>query len=157
MEAMEATEATGATAGNGGNGGNLVGSPGGSSSNGAIGVLGTVGSSSPSLATSATAPGLDGRPHACVRSSFVVSIKSSHVRRASFYLDGHKLRTLTSKNARKGRLAVHVSVARLKVGVHRVTVKITMSPLTASAKAITATRSLSFARCAANVGPRFAG
>jgi hypothetical protein len=145
--------------GKGGSGGNSGQNNGTTSSNssGSIGVLGSIGSSRRGLATTAVAPSLDGRPHACVRSSFVVSIKSGHVRRAVFYLDGHRLHTLTAKNARRGRLAVHVSVAGLQVGVHRVTVKITMSPLTASAKAVTATRSLAFARCAAKASPRFTG
>ena len=46
----------------------------------------------------AVVPGLSG-PQSCVRSSFHVSIKSAGVTSVTFYLNGHKLKTLTARNA----------------------------------------------------------
>jgi len=153
--------ATGGGNGNGNGNGTGNGSNGSNGSLGSIGVLGTIGSQSPkggSLAESASVPAISGRPQGCVRSSFVVSIKAKGVKKVVFYLDGHRLRTLTARNARAGKLAIRIPVSKLRIGVHRLLAKITMSPLTASAKAVTATRSVTFARCAsANVSPRFTG
>jgi hypothetical protein len=87
-----------------------------------------------------------------------VSIRSKGVRAVTFYLDNHKLKKLTAKNAHAGKLSVRVQTAHLKVGVHRVKARITMNPLTASAKAVIASRSMTFARCASSViSPRFTG
>ena len=59
-------------------------------------------------------------PQGCVRTRFRVSIKSAGVHSVTFYLDGHKLKTLTYKNAHK-RLAEprRSTPANWKVGVHR--------------------------------------
>ena len=93
-----------------------------------------------------------------MRSSFVVSIKAKNVKSVTFYLDGHRLKTLTAKSARKGRLSVRIQTSRLKPGVHRLKARITLVPNTASTKTITVTRSLKFARCAsATVSPKFTG
>jgi hypothetical protein len=128
---------------------------------GAVGVLASSGSQAPrleALASTTSAPGLSGRPEGCVRSTFTVSVKAKGIRSVTFYLDGHRLKTLVAKSARKGRLSLRINPAHLKVGVHRLSAKITMAPTIASAKAVTVTRSLKFARCAAStVRPKFTG
>lgn len=140
--------------------GSATGSGAGSGA-GSGGVLGTSGSQSPaggSAAEAASVPAFTERPRGCVRSNFTVSIRSKGVRRVTFYIDNHRLRTLTRRSARHGKLAIHVRVATLGVGVHRLKARITMTPLTASAKAEIATRTLTFARCAAaTASPRFTG
>lgn len=96
-------------------------------------------------------------PRGCVRTSFRVSIKSAGVRSVSFYLDGHRLRTLSAKSARKGRLSIQVDPSLLSVGAHRLTAKITMAGATA-AKAKHATRNATVLRCrSAVLTPRFTG
>jgi hypothetical protein len=127
---------------------------------GEVGVLGSKGSNpgSGTSAETASVPAISGRPRGCVRSNFTVSISSKGVRTVTFYVDSHRLRTLTHRNARHGKLAIHVKIATLAIGVHRIKARITMSPLTASAKAVIATRTLTFARCAsATLSPRFTG
>ena len=134
-------------------------------STGSQGVLGTSGSQAPgagqgnSLATSASVPAISGVPRGCVRSNFVIRVRAKGVRSAVFYIDNHRVRTLTAHNARAGMLTLHVNVAKLKLGVHRIKVRITMTPLTASTKPVIATRTVRFAHCAALaiVGPRFTG
>ena len=149
----------GGGSGGGGGGNETPGST--TTSTGSGGVLGTSGSQAPgqgSLAETAGVPAFSGRPHGCVRSNFVVSIRSKGVRTVTFYVDNHRVRTLTHRNARHGMLAIHVKIATLKIGVHRLKARITMTPLTASAKAVIATRTLTFARCAsATLSPRFTG
>jgi hypothetical protein len=134
---------------------------GGSSGAGNIGVLASSGSRLPrleALGTTSSAPGLNGRPEGCVRSSFLVSVKAKGVKSVTFYLDGHRLKTLTAKSARKGRLSFRIRTAHLKVGVHRLKARITIIPTTASTKTVTVTRSLKFARCAsATLSPKFTG
>lgn len=108
--------------------------------------------------TSATVPALHG-PEGCVRASdFTVSVKSAGVASVTFYLDGHKLRSLSAKAARKGLISIRISAAKLRVGVHKVTAKITMKPVTGSSKAAKATRALMILRCkSAVLTPRFTG
>jgi hypothetical protein len=134
---------------------------------GSQGVLGTRGSLAPGagggagggLATSATVPAISGVPRGCARSNFVIRVRARGVRSAVFYIDNRRVRTLTARNARAGMLTLHVTVTKLKLGVHHIKVRITMTPLTASTKAVVATRTLTFAHCAAAkiVGPRFTG
>jgi hypothetical protein len=103
------------------------------------------------------APSLSG-PRACVRRGFAASIRAAGVKSVSFYLDGHRLTTLTAKNARHGALTVFVSLARLGTHAHKLLAKITMTPKTASTKPSHVTRSLRVARCSsASTTPRFAG
>ncbi len=134
------------------------------STTGSQGVLGTSGSQPPGggqggLATSASVPAISGVPRGCVRGNFVIRVRAKGVRSAVFYIDNHRVRTLTAHNARAGLLTLHVVVTKLRLGVHHIKVRITMTPLTASTKAVVATRTLTFAHCAAStiVGPRFTG
>jgi hypothetical protein len=126
------------------------GSPGGSPS----GVPGS--SQSGVLAFKASVPALKG-PQGCVRGGFHVSIKSAGVASVTFYLDGHKLKTLTAKNAHKGLLTVEINPAKLKVGAHKLVAKITMAR-TATTKATVTKRSMTILRChGAAVTPKFTG
>jgi hypothetical protein len=96
---------------------------------------------------SATVPALKG-PQGCVRSSFRVTVKSAGVKSVTFYLDGHKLKALTAKNARKGLITLAINPTKLSVGSHRLMAKITMA-LTASSstKPAHASRTLTVLRC----------
>ncbi|HEY4997008.1 MAG TPA: hypothetical protein VII03_03365, partial [Solirubrobacteraceae bacterium] len=106
---------------------------------------------------SGSVPSLDG-PRGCVRASFNVSVRAAGVRSVSFYIDGHKLGTLSAKNARKGRLTYRIDPSRLAVGAHQLMAKITMKPAAASAKARHATRRSTVLRCrSAVLTPRFTG
>lgn len=127
------------------------------------GVLGTIASTNPVGKNgvlgfaSATIPALRG-PQGCVRGPFLVSIRAKGVSSVVFYLDGHKLKTLTSKNARKGLLSVRIDPSKLRIGAHHVQARITMTKASASAKAVKATRSLTIVRChSSSVTPRFTG
>jgi len=150
--------------GNGGGGSGSTTSGGNSgSTSAASGQLSTIASTGPAphlevLAVITSVPALNGRPEGCVRSSFVVSVKAKNVKSVTFYLDGHRLKTLTARSARRGSLSIRVQAARLKPGVHRLSAKLTMITTAASAKPRTVTRSLRFARCAsARVDPKFTG
>jgi len=134
--------------------------PSGSNTSGSSGVLSSSSSEKPKSGvlpfSSRTVPRLKG-PEGCVRSGFHVSIVSAGVASVTFYLDGRKVRTLTSRNARKGMLTIEIDPAKLKVGAHRLTAKITMAA-TASTKARTASRSAMVLRCdPAVLTPKFTG
>ncbi|MHB8532636.1 MAG: DUF7507 domain-containing protein [Solirubrobacteraceae bacterium] len=106
---------------------------------------------------SATIPALHG-PQGCVRGPFLASIKAAGVGAVSFYLDGHRLKTLTAKNARRGLLSVRIDASRLRIGVHHVLARITMKKASASARAAKAARSLTIVRCKSSVvTPHFTG
>jgi hypothetical protein len=107
--------------------------------------------------SSTTVPGLKG-PQGCFRGDFHVSVRSAGVASVTFYLDGHKLRTLTAKNARKGLLSLTVDPARLRVGAHKLMAKITMVKATATAAAVHASRTMTVVRCrSAVLTPKFTG
>lgn len=131
------------------------------SSAGATGVLSTTSSQSPSKTgvlafSSATIPKLFG-PQGCMRHNFRVSLKAAGVASVTFYLDGHKLRTITSKNAHKGLLTLLIDPDKLKVGTHKLVAKITMKHAP-STKAKQGTRSLRILRCSsAALTPKFTG
>ena len=128
------------------------------------GVLGTSGSSSTSSSksgvlgfASATVPSLRG-PQGCVRSTFTASVKSAGVSSVIFYLDGRRLKRLTSGNARKGLLSIKIDISKSKVGPHRVKASITMKPATSGGKATKASRALTVVHChSAVITPHFTG
>lgn len=96
-------------------------------------------------------------PQGCVRTNFRASIKSAGVHKVTFYLDGHKLKTLTSKNAHKGLLTIQINPTKWKLGAHRLLAKITMAH-PAPGKAATASRMVRVLRCrAALLTPKFTG
>ena len=140
---------SGPGAGNGGTQGTSNSSAGGGSGGPRQGTLG---------ATSASVPLLSAAPVGCVRSSFLVRVRSRGVRSVVVYLDGHRLKLLTARAARHGYFSFRVNVASLRVGRHKLQVRITMQAVGASRHHIAATRSLSFLRCASvAVHPHFTG
>jgi hypothetical protein len=107
--------------------------------------------------SSGTVPSLKG-PQGCVRASFHASIKSAGVASVTFYLDGHKLRRMTSHSAHGGLLTVTIDPAKLTVGAHKLVAKITMVKATAAAAAVRASRAVTVLRCRSNVvTPKFTG
>ena len=131
------------------------------SSAGATGVLSSTSTQAPSKSgvlafSSATLPKLTG-PQGCVRHDFRVSLKSAGVASVTFYLDGHKLRTITSKNAHKGLLTLLINPDKLKVGPHKLKALITMKH-TGSTTAKQGTRTVRILRCgSAALTPKFTG
>ncbi len=85
-------------------------------------------------------------PTACVRGGFRVSVKSAGVASVTFYLDGHKLKVLTAKNARNGKLTLVISSSKLGSGAHKVLARI-VTAQTASTRSTHATRTLIIKRC----------
>jgi len=107
--------------------------------------------------TSATVPALKG-PQGCVRGTFVASLRANGVSVAIFYLDGHRIARLTSRNAHRGLLSVRINPAGLHIGVHHLLAQITMKQSSPSAKAARAARRLTVIRCASSVlTPKFTG
>jgi hypothetical protein len=105
----------------------------------------------------ASAPSLSG-PRGCVRASFRVSIRATGVRGVSFYMDGHRLKTMTARDARHGRLTLRIDPTRLSVGAHRLTARITMAPTASTARTTRVTRTSTVLRCrSAVLTPRFTG
>jgi uncharacterized repeat protein (TIGR01451 family) len=133
-----------------------TGSPSGSPSSGVLSSTVEQSKSGVLPFSSGTIPALRG-PEGCVRASFHVSIKSAGVASVTFYLDGHRLKTLTAKNAHKGLLTITIDAARLTVGAHKLLARITTTH-TASTKAKQGSRSIMVLRCrSAVVTPKFTG
>lgn len=119
------------------------------------GVLALKQSAVPALKVSL--PRLSG-PQGCVRSSFRASVKSAGVSSVGFYMDGHKLKTMTAKSARNGKITIVIDPTKLKVGAHKLMAKITMAKTSSSSKAVRGTRKATVLRCrAAVLTPRFTG
>ncbi len=109
------------------------------------------------LASKSAIPALNG-PHGCVRAAFKASVKSTGVKSVGFYMDKHKLKTMTAHSARHGRISITIDPTKLSVGAHRLLAKITMAPAAAGAKARQATRSMNVVRCSSAVlTPHFTG
>jgi hypothetical protein len=89
-----------------------------------------------------------------VRASFRVSIRATGVRGVSFYMDGHRLKTMTARDARHGRLTLQIDPTRLSVGAHRLTAQITMAPTASTARATHGTRTSTVLRCRSSVPRR---
>lgn len=118
------------------------------------GVLATK-SAVPALRVSA--PGLKG-PQGCVRSSARASVKSKGVSSVAFYMDGHKLRTMTAKTARHGLISITIDPTKMSYGAHHLLAKITMAKTSSSSKPVRATRSATVIRCRpAVLTPKFTG
>jgi hypothetical protein len=109
------------------------------------------------LASKAAIPALSG-PHGCVRAAFRASVKSAGVKSVGFYMDKRKLKSMTARSARKGRLTITIDPTRLSIGAHRLTAQITMVPTSSGAKARHATRAMTVLRCSSAVlTPHFTG
>jgi hypothetical protein len=123
----------------------------GSTPTGSSGSSSTTSSKSGVLAfKAASVPSLSG-PRGCVRASFRVSIRAMGVRSVSFYMDGHRLKTMTARDARHGRLTLQIDPTRLRAGAHRLTARITMAPTASTARATHGTRTRTVLRCRAAV------
>jgi hypothetical protein len=103
------------------------------------------------------APALRG-PEGCVRGRLVASVAASGVRSVTFYLDGRKLRKLSSRDVRAGRLSISIAAAGLPLGAHRLIARIAMRAQAPSTAVYSASRALTFVRCGSStVTPRFTG
>ena len=58
---------------------------------------------------------------------FTVHIPSLGIKQITFYLDGHRLRTLGAGQAKNGQFSVRIDAAKLHYGAHRVSVTTVMS------------------------------
>jgi hypothetical protein len=142
--------------GSGGSGGGPTATP--TTPTGEIGVLASTASGSGVLGEAARVPAISGAPAGCARPSFVLSVKSKGVRSVTFYIDNRRIKSLTARSARHGRLSVRINTSHLKVGRHRVKARIVMAPTAARRTTVVATRTISFARCAAaTLSPHFTG
>jgi hypothetical protein len=103
------------------------------------------------------APALNG-PQGCLRPGFVASVNAAGVQSVTFYLDGHRLRTLAGKSVRHGKLSISLKAATLRLGGHRLVASITMASAAPSAKPVVTLRGLTVVRCAsATLVPKFTG
>ena len=60
-------------------------------------------------------------------SRFTVRISALGIKQITFYLDGHKLKTLTAGQAKKGEFNVRIDPAKLHYGAHRVSLTTVMN------------------------------
>jgi hypothetical protein len=61
------------------------------------------------------------------RTQFSVRVPALGIKKITFYLDGHKLKTLSSAQASGGRFKVEIDPGKLAFGAHRVSVKTVMT------------------------------
>jgi hypothetical protein len=61
------------------------------------------------------------------RGIFTLQIGALGIKQITFYLDGHKLKTLRQAQAKGGKFAIKVDASKLSYGAHRVSVKTLMS------------------------------
>jgi hypothetical protein len=54
---------------------------------------------------------------------FVVQVRSAGLQRATFYLDGRKLKTFTQAQAKRGKFTLTVNARRLSYGTHKVSLR----------------------------------
>jgi uncharacterized repeat protein (TIGR01451 family) len=88
------------------------------------------------------------------RRPFTVRVSSRGVKRITFYIDGHRVRTLQRSQAKGGQFSIKINPRRLKYGPHRVSFKtVEINPSCATtASARTFVRPFT-----ARVAPRFTG
>jgi hypothetical protein len=88
------------------------------------------------------------------RKTFAVRVPALGIKEITFYLDGRKIKTLTSSQASNGEFKIKIDPRKLSYGAHRVSVKIVTSESTCAAIA----RSAVFVHPKpAQVKPRFTG
>jgi SdrD B-like protein len=61
------------------------------------------------------------------RKPFTVSISSLGIKQITFYLDKHKLKTLTQKQAKNGKYTIKIDPRKLSYGAHKVLLRTVMS------------------------------
>ena len=91
-------------------------------------------------------------PLGCVAQTTLVYVNGRQIKSATFYLDGHKVKTVT-KADKKGRYSVKINPRKLKFGVHRVKVVVVF---TASSETKSTTLRVIIARCRPPL-PKFTG
>ena len=101
--------------------------------------IGVLGYSAPA------APAISG-PRACVRSGFHVSVNAAGVSSVTFYLDGHRLKVMTAKDARKRALHDRDQPGEAESGKHRLLARFALARTATSASAHVS-RTLTIARC----------
>jgi hypothetical protein len=57
------------------------------------------------------------------RGLFTVRIDAIAIKRVTFYVDGHKLRTFIESQARHGKFSIRIDPLNLKIGAHWVSFK----------------------------------
>ena len=72
------------------------------------------------------------------RKSFTVHIPALGIKEITFYLDGRKVKSLTSADAKKGEFSVTINSAKLSYGAHKISVKTVMDDSACAAIARTA-------------------
>ena len=88
------------------------------------------------------------------RRPFTVRVSSRGVKRITFYIDGHRMRTLQRSQAKGGQFSIKINPRRLSYGPHRVSFRMVMVNPTCA----TAASARTFVRpFAARVAPRFTG
>jgi hypothetical protein len=93
-------------------------------------------------------------PTGCVAKAFNARVSGQNVAKVVFFLDGKKIKTLTTPNS-GARFQVRVNPANMKIGVHRITASVTFKAIT---KKAAQTFRISFQRCAKKLAaPRFTG
>jgi uncharacterized repeat protein (TIGR01451 family) len=109
----------------------------------ANGVLGTCAVSTPVLKGAKVAE----------RGRFTATVAAAGVKQVTFYLDGHKLRTMRQSQARHGLFRLTINARMLAYGVHRLSVRTVM----ANSNCAQAASSRAFVRPRAAAAPEFTG
>jgi hypothetical protein len=95
-------------------------------------------------------------PRVCTRSNAVAAtVTGKRIVKVTFYVDGHKVKTLTKPNAKGGAWKLPINIRKLGYGSHRLIAKVQFAK---SSGTKARTLRLSFSRCAsAAAQPKFTG
>lgn len=95
-------------------------------------------------------------PTGCVPKPFNATVRGSRITRVVFYLDGRSIAVMRRPNRRGSRFAVRINPGRLRIGPHRIVVRVTF---TAASRTRSKRLTIVFQRCARRqaVSPRFVG
>jgi hypothetical protein len=95
-------------------------------------------------------------PRVCTRSNAVAAtVTGKRIVKVSFYVDGHRVKTLTKPNGKGGAFKLPINVRKLGYGSHRLIAKVQFAK---SSGTKARTLRLSFSRCAsAAAQPKFTG
>jgi hypothetical protein len=95
-------------------------------------------------------------PRVCTRSNAVAAtVTGKRIVKVTFYVDGHKVKTLTKPNAKGGAWKLPINIRKVGYGAHRVIAKVQFAK---SSGTKARTLRLSFSRCAsAAAQPKFTG
>ena len=87
------------------------------------------------------------------RKTFTVKVSSAGIAKITFYLDGHKIKTLKHSQAKGGTYKVTINARKLSYGLHRVSFKTLMT----SSNCASIASSSPFVHPRAAVAPTFTG